>query len=210
MISLGLTGGIGSGKTAAAARFATHPGVRVILADDVAKALMVEDPDVRAAVRERFGADTYLADGSLNRASLAARVFSRASELEALNAIVHPAVRRAMLDALAAARSEGVRLLVYEAALIFETGADEILDHVAVVYAPVETRVVRAMERDGSTRADVLLRMARQAAPADLRERADFVLDNSGSLDDLHAEVDALYSRLVPDASASSESETTR
>ena len=197
MTTLGLTGGIGSGKTAAAARLAEHPGVRVVFADDVAKRLMVDDEAVREAVRQRFGAGTYRADGSLDRGRLAARVFGDEAELTALNAIVHPAVRRAMLAAVEDARASGVRLLVYEAALIFETGADEILDHVAVVDAPVETRVARAMARDGSSREDVLARMARQMDPAELRRRADTVLDNGGPLAQLHAQVDALYERLV-------------
>ena len=202
LTSLGVTGGIGSGKTALVARLATHPGVRVLLADDLAKRLMVEDPAVRRQLVARFGPETYRDDGSLDRQALAARVFGDADELAALNAIVHPAVRRAMLDALGAARGDAVRLLVYEAALIFETGADEILDHVAVVDAPVETRVARAMARDGSARDDVLARMARQLDPAEARRRADTVVDNDGSLADLHAQADALYRRLIGGASS--------
>ena len=197
MITLGLTGGIGSGKTAAAARLAEKRGVRLVLADDVAKRLMVEDETVRQSVSERFGADTYREDGSLDRARLAARVFGDERELEALNAIVHPAVRRAMLREIERAREDRIRLLVYEAALIFETGADQILDHVAVVEAPVGTRIARAMARDGSSREDVLARMARQLPPETLRQRADSVLDNAGSLADLHAQADALYARLA-------------
>ena len=197
MTSLGVTGGIGSGKTALVARLATHPGVRVVLADDLAKRLMVEDPEVRRQLVARFGLEAYRDDGSLDRKGIAARVFGDADELAALNAIVHPAVRRAMLDALDRARADGVRLLVYEAALIFETHADEILDHVAVVDAPVETRVARAMARDGSTRDDVLARMARQLDSAEARRRADTVVDNGGALADLHAQADALYRQLV-------------
>ena len=197
MTSLGVTGGIGSGKTALVARLATHPGVRVVLADDLAKRLMVEDPEVRRQLVARFGPEAYRDDGSLDRKAIAARVFGDAGELAALNAIVHPAVRRAMLDALDRARADGVRLLVYEAALIFETHADEILDHVAVVDAPVETRVARAMARDGSTRDDVLARMARQLDSAEARRRADTVVDNGGALADLHAQADALYRQLV-------------
>ena len=197
MTTLGLTGGIGSGKTAAAARLAEHPGVRVVFADDVAKRLMVDDPVVRDAVRQRFGAEAYREDGSLDRTHLASRVFGDETELAALNAIVHPAVRRAMLAAMDDARASGVRLLVYEAALIFETGADKILDHVAVVEAPEAVRVERAMARDGSRREDVLARMARQMDPAALRQRADTVLDNGGPLAALHDQVDALYDRLA-------------
>ena len=197
MTSLGVTGGIGSGKTALVARLADRPGVRVILADDLAKRLMVEDEALRRQLVDRFGTSTYRPDGSLDRAALAARVFGDAAELEALNAIVHPAVRRAMLDALEAARADGVRLLVYEAALIFETGADRLLDHVAVVDAPADVRVERAAARDGLTPGEVRARMARQLDPAEARRRADTVVENDGSLDALHAQADALYDALV-------------
>ena len=197
MLTLGVTGGIGSGKTAFVARLSDHPGVRVVLADDLAKRLMVEDPEVRRQLVQRFGAEAYHEDGSLNREAIAARVFGDADELAALNAIVHPAVRRAMLDAMEQAREDGVRLLVYEAALIFETNADEILDHVAVVDAPIEPRIQRAMDRDGSSREAVLARMARQLEPSELRRRADTVIDNDGSLDDLHELADGLYRQLV-------------
>ena len=197
MHSLGITGGIGSGKTALVARLAERAGVRVVLADDLAKRLMVEDPEVRRQLVERFGAEAYLDDGSLNRKAIADRVFGDPDELAALNAIVHPAVRRAMLEAMATARAEGVRLLVYEAALIFETDADTILDHVVVVDAPVETRIERAMARDGASREAVRARMDRQLDPAEARRRADAVIHNDGSLDHLHAQADALYDELV-------------
>ena len=221
MTTLGLTGGIGSGKTAAAARLADKPGVRIVFADDVAKRLMVEDPSVRDAVRQRFGAEAYREDGSLDRAHLASRVFGDEAELAALNAIVHPAVRRAMLAAIESARASGVRLLVYEAALIFETGADQILDHVAVVDAPEAVRIQRATARDGATPEAVRTRMARQMDPAEMRRRADSVLENGGPLAALYTQVDALYDRLLspeasgetasaPEASTSSESGTMR
>ena len=210
MTSLGVTGGIGSGKTALVARLAEHAGVRVILADDLAKRLMVEDPAVRRQLVARFGPEAYRDDGSLHRETLAARVFGDERELAALNAIVHPAVRRALLEALDAARADGVRLLVYEAALIFETDGDALLDHVAVVDAPVEVRVARARARDGSTRDDVLARMARQIDPAEARRRADVVIDNDGSLAELHAQADALYRRLAGEPSAASSESVTK
>lgn len=197
-----MTGGIGSGKSAFVARLAERPGVRVVLADDLAKRLMVEDPEVRRQLVDRFGTEAYHPDGSLNRAAIAARVFADPDELAALNAIVHPAVRRAMLEALEQARADGVRLLVYEAALIFETGADQILDHVAVVDAPVEIRIARTRARDGSTRDEVLARMDRQLDPAEMRHRADTVIENDGTLEDLHERADGLYRQLVDDAEA--------
>lgn len=205
MITLGVTGGIGSGKSAFAARLARHPGVRVVLADDLAKRLMATDPGVRAAVVARFGPETYRADGTLDRAALAARVFGQPDELAALNAIVHPAVRRAVREAAEAARTEGVRLFVYETALLFETGADVVVDHVALVTAPEAVRLERAMERDGLSEAQVRTRMAEQidAADAEARTRAlgGTVVDNGGALAALDAQAEALVARLGGDAS---------
>src|SRR5690606_16822967 len=176
---------------------AEKPGVRVVFADDEAKRLMHEDAALRAALVARFGPETYDAEGRLDRAGLAARVFSDAGELAALNALVHPAVRRAMRARVEAARRDGVRLLVYEAALLFEVGADRLVDRVAVVDAPLETRIARVVARDGVTRAQVLDRMAAQLPPEVLRERADYVIENDGDLAHLGAQVDALYDALV-------------
>ena len=192
MITLGLTGGIGSGKSAVAARLAEYAGVRVLRADDLAKDLMAGHPDVRRQLVARFGAETFGADGALDRARLAAHVFGDEAELAALNAIVHPAVRRALVEAQERARAEGVRVLVYEAALLFETGGDAVVDRVVVVDAPVETRVARAAARDGVPEAAVRARMRHQIDPAEARARADVVVDNAGSLDALHAAADAL------------------
>ena len=197
MTTLGLTGGIGSGKSAAAARLAEHPGVVVVYADAVAKRLMAEDRAVRVAVKARFGEDTYRKDGTLDRGALAARVFADPAELDALNAIVHPAVGRALREETARAEASGAALLVYESALLFETGADALFDHVAVVDAPEAVRVARAAARDGATPEAVRARMARQMDPAEARARADTVLENDGPLAALHAQVDALYGRLT-------------
>jgi dephospho-CoA kinase len=197
MITLGVAGGIGSGKTALTHRLATHPGVRVVRADDAAKRLMVADPDVRAQIAARFGADAYTPDGALDRAHIAAQAFADDAALADLNAIVHPALRRAMLGEIDRARAEGVRLLVYEAALLFETGADALLDHVALVDAPLATRLARAAARDGATTEQVRARARHQIDPAEARRRADTVIDNGGDLDALHVQADALARRLL-------------
>ncbi len=196
MKTLGVTGGIGSGKTAAC-RFFEDLGARVVYADDEAKRLMAEDASLRAAISDAFGAESYDAEGRLNRAHLAARTFGDPEQVARLNALVHPRVRDEMLRLIDEARSAGVNLLVYEAALIYETGADRVLDHVVVVDAPLETRIARVMERDGVGREAVLARIAHQMPAAELRRRADFVLDNGGDLDHLRAQVEALYRRLV-------------
>ncbi len=200
MTVLGLTGGIGSGKTAVAARLAARDGVRVVLADDLAKRIMTDDPELRVGLIARFGPATFDAAGALDRARLAAHVFDDPAELEALNALVHPAVRRAMRAEIAAAREAGIRLFVYEAALLFEAGADALVDHVALVVAPEAVRVARAMARDGATEADVRARLSRQIDPADAERRTraqgGTVLHNDADLASLHAKADALAETL--------------
>ncbi len=196
MITLGVTGGIGSGKSAFVERLGEHPGVRVVRADDVAKRLMAEHPGVRRRLVERFGPETYDAAGTLDRKHLAGRVFGDTEALAALNAIVHPAVRAALLDEIERARAEGVRVLVYEAAILFETGGDEGLDQTVVVDAPVETRIARVMDRDGVDREAVLARMRHQIDPAEARRRADHVVENDGTLAALHVHADRLATAL--------------
>ena len=143
-------------------------------------------------------------DGTLDRARLADRVFGDAAELNALNALVHPAVRRAMHAEIDAARAAGVRLFVYEAALLLEVGAETLVDHVALVVAPEAVRVQRAMGRDGAAEADVRARMARQLGPAEAQRRVEAlggtVVDNGADLDALYAQADALAERLLAPA----------
>ena len=196
MTTLGVTGGIGSGKSALVARLGRHPGVRTVLADDVAKRLMTGDADVRRQLVARFGAETFGPDGALDRGYLAARVFGDPAEVEALNAIVHPAVRRALGEAIAEAEADGVAVFVYEAALLFETGGDAVVDRVVWVDAPVETRVARASARDGTTPEAVRARMRHQIDPETARQRADVVVDNAGDLAALWAAADALAADL--------------
>ena len=194
--TLGITGGIGSGKTAACDRLA-ELGARVVYADLVARRLMEHDEVLRADLAAAFGDETYGADGHLDRKALAAAVFGDAEKVKRLNGIVHPRVREAFFQEKAEAEKVGAPLFVYEAALLFESGADQHLDAVAVVDAPLETRIARAMQRDGASREAVLARMKHQLDPDAARARADVLIDNGGTLADLHQQVDALYRRLT-------------
>ena len=191
--TLGITGGIGSGKSTVAALLGKKPGVRVVSADDEARRLMVEDEGLRRQLIERFGADTFLEDGSLNRAGLAASVFDDPKEVEALNAIVHPAVREALGKSILQAKEDGIDLFAYEAALIYEIGAQDLVEAILLVDAPLELRISRVMQRDGSSRSEVVARMSNQLSPNALHTRADFVIDNDGDLAALQDSVDSLY-----------------
>ena len=195
MITLGVTGGIGTGKTTVCRLLEGH-GARVFYADREARRLSDTDAAVRAETTALLGEGAYPGDGPMDRRFVAARVFGDAAKLAALNAIVHPRVFRAFEKARDAARAAGVWLFVKEAALIFETGGEKWLDAVAAVEAPLETRIARVVARDGTTPPAVRARIAHQMAPADLRRRAQFVLVNSGDAAALKAQVDAMVDAL--------------
>lgn len=190
--TIGITGGIGSGKTTVC-RVLEGMGARVFYADAEAKRIMHDDPAVRAEIVEAFGEASYTPDGALDRAYLAGRVFGYEAEVARLNAIVHPRVRQALVHARARAERDAVPLLVYEAALLFETGGDRHVDAVIVVDAPEDVRVDRVVARDDVAPEQVLARMGHQMKPAELRRRADYVIENTGSLERLEQQARHLF-----------------
>jgi dephospho-CoA kinase len=193
--TLGVTGGIGSGKTTVCG-FLEEQGARVFYADLEARRLMEEDPDVRAAIVDAFGPQSYC-DGALNRAYLADQVFGDDAKVERLNAIVHPHVFRAFDDAVARAKDENVSLLVHEAALLFEAGGDAHVDATAAVVAPDTDRIARVVERDDVAPEQVRARMEHQLPQDELRRRADHVIENDGPLDALRRKSIDLYWTVV-------------
>ncbi len=196
MITLGLTGGIGSGKSTVSEMLARR-GALIFDADVEAKEIMASNPEVRRELIEAFGQETFDDEGQLDRAYLASRVFASEEEVARINAIVHPRVHAAFEELADRGRQEGKSLVVYEAALIFESGADELVDAVAVVDAPEETRIARSMARDGSTREQVMARMRHQVPAEVLRDRADYLIDNSGNLRHLETEVNLFLQRVL-------------
>ena len=196
MRTLGVTGGIGSGKTTVCG-FLEEQGARVFYADIEAKRLMREDPDVQAAIVDAFGEAAYDEGGVLDRAYLADRVFGDAEQLDRLNAIVHPHVFKAFEAAKARAADAEVSLLVHEAALLFEAGGDEHVDATAAVVAPDADRIDWVTARDDVTPDQVRARMQHQLPQDELRERADHVIENDGSLDDLRRKSVELYWTVV-------------
>ncbi|NBC85383.1 MAG: dephospho-CoA kinase [Bacteroidetes bacterium] len=192
MTTLGVTGGIGSGKTTVCG-FLAEQGARVFYADLEAKRLMTEHEGLRADIVDAFGEESYSDDGSLNRKHLADVVFQSPERVEQINALVHPRVHEAFAAAADRAEEEGVEVLVHEAALIFESGGDKHLDAVAVVVAPDEDRIARVVERDDTTEDEVRARMSHQLSQEELRRRADYVVENDGTLDDLRRKSVDLY-----------------
>jgi len=191
MRTLGVTGGIGSGKSTVCNMLARR-GARVFYADEVARDLMVTDDSVRAQLIDAFGSKTYLADGSLDRPYIAGRIFSSERERKRINAIVHPVVARAFESAIEVAGADGVPLLVKEAALIFETDTS-LLNSILVVSASEEVRIRRACEREGLSREHALARMKSQMSPGEMIRKADFVIENDGSIEELQQKVDELF-----------------
>ncbi len=193
--TLGVTGGIGSGKTTVCG-FLEEQGARVFYADLEARRLMEEDPAVRAAIVDAFGPQSYT-DGTLNRAYLADQVFGDDEKVERLNAIVHPHVFEAFDAAAVRAKDEDVSLLVHEAALLFEAGGDAHVDATAAVVAPDADRIARVVERDSVSPGQVRDRMGHQLPQDELRRRADHVIENDGSLDALRRKSINLYWTVV-------------
>lgn len=197
MLRIGLTGGIGSGKSEVR-RLLADRGAQIFDADQVAKQLMVSDPDVMADLKEVLGDRAWHADGSLNRSWIAGRLFSDDAIREAVNGIVHPAVYRAFTEAASRAEEEGAKAMVREAALLPPPEQREALDRIVAVTAPQALRIQRVMQRDGSTYAEVESRMAAQPRDTDYAAVADHVISNGGSLEELAAQVDALWSAWIP------------
>jgi dephospho-CoA kinase len=175
MLRVGLTGGIGSGKTVVAKLFETL-GVPVYYADDAAKRLMNTDPEIKAEVIRHFGEQSYGEDGSLDRKYIASIVFNDKEKLERLNAITHPVTIR---DASEWMKMQTTPYVIKEAALLFESGAAEHLDYVIGVYAPQHIRVKRVMDRDGLSTADVMKRISRQIDEEMKMKLCDFVITNN-------------------------------
>jgi dephospho-CoA kinase len=181
MIKVGITGGIGSGKSLVCAVFSSL-GVPVYDSDTRAKNLMNENETIKQALIGYFGNNVY-ADGSLNRLFLAQKIFNNKPALDFVNSIVHPAVRN---DFLQWAECQDAPYVIEEAALLFESGAYKLLDVVITVTCPEEIRIQRVIERDKTTRENVLQRIKNQMLESEKKSRSDFVIIN----DDKHSLID--------------------
>lgn len=175
-IWVGITGGIGSGKSTVC-QFFKILGIPVYSADDRAKWLMSNDPELKSILSKEFGEETYLSDGTLNRNFLAQTVFSDAEKVKKINAIVHPAVGK---DFKFWADKQIAPYLLKEAALLFETGSDKDLDKVINVSSPLKIRVARVLMRDPHRDEDQINQIINQQLPDEKKnELADFVIKNS-------------------------------
>ena len=173
MLRIGLTGGIGSGKSAVAKIFETL-GIPVYYADDASKRLMRDDEQLKSQVKNAFGDVAYI-NGKLNREYLSAQVFNDIEKLTLLNSFVHPATIK---DAEQWMQKQKAPYIIKEAALIFESGSQKNLDYVIGVRAPEQLRLQRAMQRDNISSEQVIARMSKQMDEEEKLRLCDFVIVN--------------------------------
>jgi dephospho-CoA kinase len=192
MFILGLTGSLGMGKSTTARLFAEE-GVPVHDADAVVHRLY--EGEAAAAIEAAFPGTT--ADGKVDREELAARVLGDRVALKRLEAIVHPLVQQAEQRLLAEAEARGEKVAVLDIPLLFETGGEERVDAVVVVYAPPEVQRSRALERPGMTVDKLDAILAKQMPDEEKRRRADFVVDTSRGFEAARAEVRAILKAIA-------------
>lgn len=196
---VGLTGGIGSGKSAATSMFERH-GIDIVDADEVARDVVAVGSEGLNQIQAHFGSDILLEDGSLNRAALREKVFANNEEKNWLNELLHPLIRKRMQNLLAESTSEYTILSV---PLLVENKLTEMCDHIVVVDCPESLQLERALKRDGSTEATIKSIMASQASRKERTSAADDILDNSTSLDALSSQISSLHEKLLALSSAS-------
>ncbi|MES1172704.1 MAG: dephospho-CoA kinase [Myxococcales bacterium] len=191
----GLTGGIGSGKSTVAKRLRAR-GLSVVNADELSREAVSTGSTGLARIEEYFGPSVLRENGELNRARLGEIVFSDPEARSALDAIVHPIVRRLAAEHFHAIASTGEPLACYEVPLLYEVGLGEIYRPVVVVTASLEQRKRHLAARDGFNEAQIAARIAAQMPLDEKARRADYVIENSGSLAELDAATDAVFEAL--------------
>jgi dephospho-CoA kinase len=171
---LGVTGGIGSGKTTVCRIFRVL-GVPVFVADTVARDMMENEPELRNAINQIAGKDLYTT-GTLDRKELARIIFNRPELLRKVNGVVHPAVLKQFEEW---ADNSALPYVIMEAAILFEAGADALVDRVVTISAPVEERIARVMGRNDLTREEVIRRINNQLEDEEREEQSYYVINNS-------------------------------
>lgn len=203
MLYVGLTGNIASGKSEAANRFA-ELGATIVDADVLARDAVAVGSAAYKRVVERWGPEILSPDGSLDREALRHTVFADKAQLDELNAIVHPGINRLRRKIVAEARNRGDAVLIYVVPLLFERRLANEFDQIVLVDAPKELRLDRLVHRRGVAEDDASNMIAAQMLAELKRARADYVIENDGSLEELRDQVDAVWQRLTAIASPSS------
>lgn len=182
---LGVCGGVGSGKSFVI-EYLEKQGAFVILSDEVAKRISEEEGPALEKIRELFKDDNVLtSDGRMDRAKVAALIFNDEKKKNALNDILHPATKDEIIRQIEEVKlAEPDRLILLESAIFFETGCDKLVDKVLFVYADEDVRIKRLMDGRGYTEEKCRAIMAKQMSSDELKERCDYVVNNSGTLEE--------------------------
>ena len=200
-IKIGLTGGIGAGKSTAAARFRAL-GALVLDADAIARAALEPGGACYLAVADAFGEEILLPDGKIDRKALAKIVFASEEKRALLNELVHPHVIEAMFSRAEADLGKQGGIAVFEVPLLFESGMHERMDANVLVTADEETRLERVCRRDGATRESAISRIRAQMPDEQKRLLANYVLENNGSVAELNEQIDRVYNTLLEELHA--------
>jgi dephospho-CoA kinase len=184
-MKIGITGGIGSGKSFVCQRLKTR-GIEVYDCDSAAKRLIRTSDSIRGQLTQLIGEDAYIGE-SLNKVAVARFLLASESNAQAIDHIVHPAVFQDFMDS-------GMQWM--ESAILYESGINKLVDRVIVVTAPLEIRIQRVMQRDGITRENVEQWMQRQWSQEEVRKRADYEIVNDG-ITDIDVQIDKLLNKII-------------
>lgn len=195
---IGLTGGIGSGKTAASDFFA-HKGITVVDADIVAREVVEPNEPAWLAIKDRYGSDAFHEDQTLNRAWLRQKVFAEPEERLWLESQTHPRIRERIIQQLGMATSPYAMLV---SPLLFESGQNNLVQQSLVIDVPVEVQVARASSRDTNNEAQIRRIIAAQTSREERCRQADDIVDNSGTLSELYDQLEKLHTLYLAKATS--------
>lgn len=190
-MKIGITGGIGSGKTYIC-NIISSLGYPIYDCDTRAKALMSSNESLISGIKHLIGSDSYNHDGSINKEVIAGFLFANKANADKMNQLVHPAVKS---DFLQWASEQQTEFVFMESAILFESKFNDVVDHTVAIYAPAETRLQRAMQRDNTTREKVESRMRQQLTEQEILSLSDFQIINDGK-SDVYNQILELLSKL--------------
>lgn len=194
MIKVGITGGIGSGKTTFCREW-EKLGAYVLYADEFAKELMANNKDLKNEISQTFGDEAYTEEGELNRSFLAREAFEN-GRVQELNDMVHPVLWKESAKIASQKEKEGLEIFAKEAAILLNNGRPEDLDYIVLILADENMRIERTAKRDNANQSEIKNRIDKQPDFKTLTHLADFIVYNDGSLDDLKIKAQAIFKQL--------------